>query len=432
MEIYFHSVTLDKDKCKACTQCIKNCPTEAIRVRDGKALILPERCIDCGECIRICPHHAKKAVADSLSDLQDYKYRVAIPAPSVYGQFDSCYPRIRILAAIKELGFDMVYDVSLAAELVSLATEDYIRQHNTTRPLISSACPAVVRLIQVRFPSLIGNIIKLESPMEVAAGIARKKAMEEHGVSDHDVGVFFITPCPAKVTSVRSPDTKDRSSVDKTIPVSDIYLPVLRNLRSMSADEEEIHMSGRKGISWAKSGGEADLLSSTRKLYIDGIHDVCRILEKIEDDSLGDVSFIEALACTGGCLGGALTIENPFMARKYLTDQMVASTEETSEQNLCSDWHEYTWTKEIGQNPVLILDDDLSTAMKKLDQIQKIHQELPGLDCGACGSPSCYAHAEDIVRGISKKSNCFHEMQEKVRDLENEVKQLKKERKAGK
>ncbi len=61
LEKFIHSVTLDKELCKGCINCIKRCPTEAIRVRDGKAHILNERCIDCGECIRICPHHAKKA-----------------------------------------------------------------------------------------------------------------------------------------------------------------------------------------------------------------------------------------------------------------------------------------------------------------------------------------------------------------------------------
>jgi len=66
MEKYWHSVTLDRDLCKGCTNCLKPCPTQAIRVQNGKAKILKERCIDCGECIRVCPYHAKKAVTDGL------------------------------------------------------------------------------------------------------------------------------------------------------------------------------------------------------------------------------------------------------------------------------------------------------------------------------------------------------------------------------
>ena len=84
---YFHSVTLDESKCRGCTNCIKRCPTEAIRVRDGKAKIIKVRCIDCGECIRVCPYHAKRAVTDSFDELEKYKYNVALPAPALYGQF---------------------------------------------------------------------------------------------------------------------------------------------------------------------------------------------------------------------------------------------------------------------------------------------------------------------------------------------------------
>src|SRR6056297_1671171 len=99
---YFHSVTLDEEKCKGCTNCIKRCPTEAIRVRDGKARIINERCIDCGECIRVCPQHAKKAITDSYEMLKNFEYTVALPAPSFYAQFDAKYSRNKILTALKK------------------------------------------------------------------------------------------------------------------------------------------------------------------------------------------------------------------------------------------------------------------------------------------------------------------------------------------
>ena len=87
MESYQHSVALDREKCKGCTNCLKRCPTEAIRVRGGRAHIIDERCIDCGECIRVCYYHAKFAQTDPLSSLDQFKYKIALPAPSLYGQF---------------------------------------------------------------------------------------------------------------------------------------------------------------------------------------------------------------------------------------------------------------------------------------------------------------------------------------------------------
>ena len=88
MNTYEHSVLLDRDKCTGCTTCLRHCPTEAIRIKDGHAVINPDRCIDCGECIRVCPHKAKRADCNKLDNLSQYKWRIALPAPTLYGQFE--------------------------------------------------------------------------------------------------------------------------------------------------------------------------------------------------------------------------------------------------------------------------------------------------------------------------------------------------------
>ena len=113
-----HSVTLDISKCKGCTNCIKRCPTEAIRVRDGHAIIKEDHCIDCGECIRLCPYQAKKATYDRLEDFSQYKFKIAIPAPAMYGQFEELDDVDEILTALLACGFDAVFEVSRAAELI--------------------------------------------------------------------------------------------------------------------------------------------------------------------------------------------------------------------------------------------------------------------------------------------------------------------------
>ena len=114
-----HSVTLQTDLCKGCTHCIKRCPTEAIRVRDGKAVIKNERCIDCGECIRICPYQAKRAMYDPLDKFDNYKYKIALPAPALYGQFDKLDDIDYIISGLYRCGFDDVFEVARAAEMVS-------------------------------------------------------------------------------------------------------------------------------------------------------------------------------------------------------------------------------------------------------------------------------------------------------------------------
>ena len=125
---YKHSVSLVSDKCKGCTTCLKRCPTEAIRIRDGHAVINSIRCIDCGECIKVCPYKAKKATHDDLSVLGKYKYTIALPAPSLYGQFDNLDNIGYIIRGLRDIGFDDVFEVACAAEMVTAYTRHYINR----------------------------------------------------------------------------------------------------------------------------------------------------------------------------------------------------------------------------------------------------------------------------------------------------------------
>ena len=223
MNIFFHSVYLDSDKCMGCTNCIKRCPTEAIRVRGGKAQIIAERCTDCGQCIRVCPHHAKKAMVDPLERAFDWRYKIALPAPSLYGQFSNLDDIDLVLTALQELGFDEVYEVSRAAELVSDATRQLMNEKKLRLPVISSACPAVVRLIRVRFPDLCGHVLPLNAPMEMAAQMAKKEAAARTGLDPKEIGVTFIAPCPAKVTDVVVPIGPKASAVDCVVSMSEVF-----------------------------------------------------------------------------------------------------------------------------------------------------------------------------------------------------------------
>ena len=418
---YFHSVELDAERCCGCTNCLKRCPTEAIRIRDGKAHIRSERCIDCGECIRVCPHHAKRARSNPLEDIEQFKIKVALPAPALFGQFHNLDDIDYVLTGLRAVGFDYVYEVSRGAELVSEATRKLIRENKLTKPIISSACPAVVRLIKIRFPELCSNVMPLLAPMEVAAKMVRREIIAMTGAEDSDIGVFFITPCPAKVTEINSPNHADASAVNGAVAISQLY-PALTHAMEHLSTVEPICKSGLIGVGWATSGGEAAAMLGEKYLAADGIENVIRVLEELEDEHIHDVDFIELNACAGGCVGGVLTVENPYVAQariQNLRKYMPVSLNHLKEHDVDI----MMWENELTYNADSFrLSDDIMEALDMMDKMELICEGLPGLDCGSCGAPTCRALAEDIVKGNAKETDCIHKLKAKIQSVYDQLK----------
>lgn len=406
MQTFFHSVTLDKDLCKGCINCIKRCPTEAIRVRNKKAYIISERCIDCGECIRVCPHHAKKAIYDELDVIHQFAYSIALPAPSFMAQFNNLESVDIVLNALLAFGFDDVYEVAKAAEIVSAATRELMKGDSLPRPIISSACPAVTRLIRVRFPGLIDHILPLNAPIEVAAHYAKLEAMKKTGLPYEQIGAVFISPCPAKVTATKMPLGIEKSEVDAVIAAKELYPKLFPLMKEIVRDEPVVFSeAGRIGLSWGSSSGESSGLIIDNYLAADGIENVIRVLEDLEDEKIQNVDFIELNACNGGCVGGVLNVENPYIAETKL--KRIRRHLPVSLNHIEKIDPKITWNTPLEYVPVLKLDDDVAAAMEKMIRIDEITEQLEGLDCGSCGAPSCRALAEDVVRGLASIDDCI-------------------------
>ena len=409
MNTYEHSVLLSPDKCIGCTACVRHCPTEAIRVRDGRAVINQGRCIDCGECIRVCPQKAKKAVCNSLSDMDRFKWKIALPAPALYGQFENLDDVEYVLGGLLHIGFDDVCEVSQAAELLSAYTRAYLSTDGVKKPVISTACPAVARLISLRFPSLEENVLRLLPPIEVAAKLAREKAQKEHpDLKPEEIGVCFISPCPAKASYVKNGFGDYRSQVDVVIPISDVYFQLI-NAMDRGDTLGDLSASGRIGVGWATSGGEASALLNDSYLAADGIENVIRVLDQIENGNISQMEFVELNACPGGCVGGVLTVQNPFIARARL--HVLRRYMPVSRNSLPADEAyipaEYFFEEMPEYQPISQLSDSIAQSMRMMAQIQTLRSQLPGVDCAACGAPTCRAFAEDVVRGNASMDDCL-------------------------
>lgn len=416
MTEYKHSVSLDRSKCKGCTHCLKRCPTEAIRVRDGHAAINPEKCIDCGECIRVCPYKAKRATHDTLDSLEGFKYKIALPAPALYGQFDNLTDIDFVVQGLYDMGFDDVFEVAKAAEIVSSLTRQYMKSAAVKKPVISSACPVAVRLIQMRFPFLCENILPILPPVELAARMAKDKAKREHPeLLDGDIGCFFISPCPAKVSYVKQGLENRDSGVDAVLSVSDVYFELVGHMNKIAVPEKSTE-AGNLGVSWAVTGGESTAVFNEKYLAADGIENIIKVLDHIENSDFPELDFVELNACNGGCVGGAMTVANPYIAkariqslRRYLP---VAPNFHPADGNVL----EEVLIPEVEYIPQAPLSENRAEAMRMMAYIQEIRKDLPDLDCGSCGAPTCAAFAEDIIRGETCADECVVFMREVFHD----------------
>ncbi len=417
-----HSVRIDKKKCIGCVRCMKSCPTKAIRVRSKKARINYDRCIDCGECLRVCPYDAVVPMTTSTADLNKFKYKVALPSPVLYTQFGQHIMPNEVLKVLREIGFDYVYDVAVMCEMTTLAIEEYLDENKSPRPIISSTCPVVVRLIQRLFPSLCKLIVPIEPPRELAAKTLRDELSEEQSIPKENIGIIHITPCAAKMVSISHPETMKKSHLDGALSIHAIYNDVMMRLKKATKASllEKHHSTSGIGISWTIAGGEVRGLKHVHSVTVSGVHDTIRILEDVESGRLRDIEYLECLICPDGCVGGPLTVENRFVAKSNALRLIRTFGEEKSvNTHLVRKLYRekfFSFEAAVKPKPFPPLDRDKKKAIRKIRLIEEIIQKLPGTDCGICGAPYCKTFAEDVARGQAKLQDCFFCRKERKND----------------
>jgi hypothetical protein len=202
--------------------------------------------------------------------------------------------------------------------------------------------------------------------------------------------------------------------VDAVVSIADVYPRLLSAIRKITVPENLIQSSAI-GVGWAVSGGEGAGSMEPNYLAASGVENTLNILEALEDDKIRNVDLIELNSCGAGCVGGVLTVENPFIARSRL-QTLMRNTGPVLPTNSCP-VDDMRWENKIIYEPVLRLDSDVNQAMIKLERINDLVQRFNGMDCGACGAPSCRALAEDIVQGVANEEQCIFVVREKLQQL---------------
>src|SRR5574344_190916 len=238
---FYHALKIDEKRCIGCAHCMKNCPTEAIRLRGGKAKIYENRCIDCGECYKVCPSGAVFIEQDDFDDIYKYKYRVIL-VPSVF--LEQFSPEIRasqVYDTLITIGFTDVIEIESASPIYNQARDQYFKEEDFEKPLISTFCPAVVRLIQVKFPALVENLMTIKAPVDITATYVKKKLLEK-GAKEDEIGLFYITPCAAKIAAIKSPVGEEKSLITGVINMDFCYNKVFKEIKLNGKDyKPKIH-----------------------------------------------------------------------------------------------------------------------------------------------------------------------------------------------
>ncbi|TVQ11807.1 MAG: 4Fe-4S dicluster domain-containing protein [Bacteroidetes bacterium] len=419
---FHHALKFRKDVCIGCSHCMNVCPTQAIRIRAGKAELKDNFCVDCGKCYRACPVGAIIVEQDDFNQIFRYKQRVALIPSILLGQFPDEVSLTQVSSVLMELGFTHVYEVEHGVEVLKNTMKNHVETHQEARPLISTFCPAIVRLIQVRFPTLTDNLILLKPPLDIAAAYYSKMLIDQ-GHNPDETGIFYITPCAAKIAAVKSPVGQEDSPITGVINMDFIFNKVYTAVKQGFIGKNTCQLPildplKSSGVMWSATNGEAAHMTG-RTLAIDEISNVIEFLEQLENEENREIDFLELRACDESCAGGILTSSNRFYTVDRMKKRAARASKKEKEGNYryanpgpivqYRDFLEDNISiSKVQPRSMDKLDEDISQAMKKMKRVHEIMEMLPYVDCGLCGSPKCSSLAEDIVQGEAEITQCIY------------------------
>ncbi|MFC1597639.1 [Fe-Fe] hydrogenase large subunit C-terminal domain-containing protein [Planctomycetota bacterium] len=363
-----NSLCVVRELCRKCMRCLHACPTRALRIRQGGPEVLEHLCIDCGACIDACEAGALGVPDDAGVPTPSERTCLLVPA-SLLVDFGPSVGAQHVMAALAALGFHRLRVTEEWGAALRLAALAYAREEARTRPVFSPECPAVVNLVETRFPSLLPHVAPFLSPLEAAC---------EDLAGQHVVAGIS---CPAQHTVLRT----GRSMATL------LNASRLRHAVSPMVARE---MNAAVASPWQPVNEDRGNQGVFR---VSGLRHVINILEQAENGLLADFVLVELMACEQGCFGTPVSGEEPFLA-----------------------WHRWQCVRRDFAGPArafrrkdpfvarsgMRLDDDMSRAIRKLHQIDVFTASLPGRDCGMCGAPTCREMAEDVVLERARRQEC--------------------------
>ncbi len=422
---YVHGFRIDDEACVGCMACMRACPTDAVRVRDGKAHVLNDLCIDCGSCLTACAHGAITATTRTLDEFKDYAFRVAVPSPVLWGQFPMEVRPEHVLRGLLSVGFDAVWDFAVDIRLTTYAIGDYVDAWRGPRPVISIVCPVVVRLLQVSYPKLLEQLICMMPPREIAGREAKRHYSEELGLPPERIAAIYVAACQAKTVSIEQPAEGGRSWLDGSVGIPQVYNAVLAAAREAARDgapPADLRPPVRSAsmFGWSTPRSLVDLPSRHRYMSVTGLPNVMRVLDDIERGRLQSIDFVECNACWAGCANGNLTVDNVYVTQCKLQSlaKDLPFTDPITEAEVARRYPgEDLSLDRLPEPRAVAVSGDLRERVRRMKEAERVAAALPGLDCGLCGAPSCKVLARDVAAGEASASDCVVLSKRRVDEL---------------
>ncbi|SJZ70708.1 sigma 54-interacting transcriptional regulator [Selenihalanaerobacter shriftii] len=415
-------IEIDGTKCQRCYACVRQCPVKAIKVEDNQARIVEDRCITCGYCLDVCARNAREAKSyrhEIKNWSQQGEELVACIAPSFIASFTECEPE-QVVAGLQKLGFDQVYKVALGAQLIAEKYDEYLINSNK-KNLISTACPAVVNLIEKHYPQLVDNLIPLVSPMIVIGNLIKENNPETR--------VVFIGPCIAKKSEIQIKEAAGK--IDAVLTFKEIKemsreegLETFKNLEYREFNQNYLPHSDN----FALSGGltaNLDSISSDEILITEGSHNCHQLLSGVLDDEI-DIRLLDILFCDGCIDGPKIDSELSLFARqrevaKYFKEDGLQKSENNKDQlkKALMKLDLKCKFKTVSHDEEFPNEQEVKEILTYTNKVTPSDE----LNCGACGYDTCREKAVAVYQGMAEIEMCLPYLLDQTREEVNYYKE---------
>jgi len=411
-------LSISETRCRECYRCVRECPTNALKIDQGKVKLIWSRCILCGLCYRHCPHDAvevQTGVNRVLKLLESGQKVVACLDPTFPAVLDKGTPA-QLVTALKQLGFSEVWEAAVGGDLVAGDYRFWLTQ-NTESSWISSFCPSVVYYIEKYAPDLVDRLVPLVSPI-VACGLAVKR------LRGPETKVVYIGSCISRIWERM--DRFGKQAIDYVL----IYHNITSLLEAKGIDREAQEPSefdgpasgpGRAlGIpgSMSRCAGFDHGLMSVDHVIESGAEEAIRAVRQLREGKIRS-QFLDLLFCRG-CINGPVTdkkISGP--SRKQIIVDYIKAQETPRPGGAKIDLKAFMgldFTRSFAARDVSVPTPSDAEIEAVLAQIGKSYPSR-NLDCGACGYASCWEKAKAVVQGLAETEMCHHYLLESQRGL---------------